>query len=60
MSKGTTVTMFSKSNDTLASQCVGAKEAWGHKKRENLFINSFVGTSSGGVSYVNSKHWCDI
>ena len=54
MSKGTTVTMFSRSNDTLASN-VGAKEAWGHKKRENLFINSFVGTSSGGVSYVNSK-----
>ena len=54
MSKGTTVTMFSKSNDTLASN-VAAKEAWGHKKRENLFINSFVGTSSGGVSYVNSK-----
>ena len=59
MSKGTTVTMFSKSNDTLASN-VGTKEAWGHKKRENLSINSFVGTSSGGVSYVNSKHWCDI
>ena len=54
MSKGTTVKMFSKSNDTLASN-VAAKEAWGHKKRENLFINSFVGTSSGGVSYVNSK-----
>ncbi len=54
MSKGTTVTMFSRSNDTLSSN-VGAKEAWGHKKRENLFINSFVGTSSGGVSYVNSK-----
>ena len=59
MSKGTTVTMFSKSNETLASN-VAAKEAWGHKKRENLFINSFVGTSSGGVSYVNSKHWRDI
>ncbi len=54
MSKGTTVTMFSRSNETLASN-VGAKEAWGHKKRENLFINSFVGTSAGGVSYVNSK-----
>ena len=54
MSKGTTVTMFSKSNETLASN-VGAKEAWGHKKRENLFINSFIGTNAGGVSYVNSK-----
>jgi len=30
MSKGTTVTMFSRSNDTLSSN-VGAKEAWGHK-----------------------------
>lgn len=54
MSNGSTVTMFSRSNDTLSSN-VAAKDAWGHKKRENLFINSFVGTSSGGVSYVNSK-----
>lgn len=54
MAKGTTVTMFSRSNDTLANN-VAAKESWGHKKRENLFINSFIGTGAGGVSYVNSK-----
>jgi flagellar hook-basal body protein len=51
---GSTVTMFSKSNDTHANN-IGAKESWGNKKRENLFVNSFVGTSSGGISYVNSK-----
>lgn len=54
MTQGSTVTMFTKSNDTLSSN-VSAKEAWGHKKRENLFNNSFVGTSTGGVSYVASK-----
>jgi len=54
MAQGSTVTMFTKSNDTLSSN-VSAKEAWGHKKRENLFNNSFVGTSTGGVSYVASK-----
>ena len=53
MSK-TTVTMYSRSNDTPANN-IAAKESWGHKKRENLFINSFVGTNTGGVSYVNSK-----
>lgn len=53
MSK-TTVTMFSKANDTPSNN-IAAKESWGHKKRENLFINSFVGTGSGGVSYVNSR-----
>lgn len=53
MSK-TTVTMYSKANDTPANN-IAAKESWGHKKRENLFINSFVGTSTGGVSYVNSR-----
>ena len=53
MSK-TTVTMYSKANDTPANN-IAAKESWGHKKRENLFINSFVGTTTGGVSYVNSK-----
>ena len=54
MAKGTTVTMYSRANDTHANN-IGAKEAWGHKKRENLFVNSFVGTSAGGISYVNSK-----
>ena len=53
MSK-TSVTMYSKANNTPANN-IAAKESWGHKKRENLFINSFVGTSTGGVSYVNSK-----
>ncbi len=53
MSK-TTVTMYSKANDTPANN-IAAKESWGHKKRENLFINSFVGTTTGGVSYVNSR-----
>ena len=54
MAKGTTVTMYSRANDTHANN-IGAKEAWGHKKRENLFVNSLVGTSAGGISYVNSK-----
>ena len=53
MSK-TTVTMHSKANDTPANN-IAAKESWGHKKRENLFINSFVGTSTGGISYVNIR-----
>jgi flagellar hook protein FlgE len=51
---GSTVTMFTRSNETLASN-VGAKEAWGHKKKETTFSNSFVGSGSGGVSYVSSK-----
>ena len=54
MTTKTTVTMYTKSNDTPANN-IAAKEAWGHKKRENLFINSFIGTSTGGVSYVNSR-----
>ena len=53
MSK-TSVTMYSKANDTHASN-ITAKECWANKKLENLFIHSFVGTSTGGVSYVNSK-----
>lgn len=53
MSK-TTVTMYSRANDTPANN-IAAKESWGHKRRENLFINSFVGTSTGGISYVNSR-----
>jgi flagellar hook-basal body protein len=51
---GTTVTMYSKANETPANN-IAAKNSWGHKKQESLFINSFVGTGSGGVSYVNSK-----
>ncbi len=51
---GSTVTMFSKANDTHANN-IGAKESWGNKRRENLFVNSFVGAKSGGISYVNSK-----
>lgn len=37
MSKGTTVTMFSKSNETLASN-VAAKEAWGHKREKTYSL----------------------
>jgi flagellar hook-basal body protein len=51
---GTTVTMYSKANETPANN-IAAKNSWGHKKQDSLFINSFVGTGSGGVSYVNSK-----
>lgn len=53
MSK-TTVTMFTNSVNTNSNN-IAAKEAPGHKKQENVFISSFIGTSSGGVSYVNSK-----
>lgn len=53
MSK-TTVTMFTNSVNTNSNN-IAAKEAPGHKKQENVFISSFIGAGSGGVSYVNSK-----
>jgi flagellar hook-basal body protein len=53
MSK-TTITMNTKANETPSNN-IAAKDSWGHKKRENLFFDSFVGTSTGGISYVNSK-----
>lgn len=48
------VTMYSKSSDIPANN-IAAKEAVGYKKGESLFVNSFIGTKAGGVSYVNSK-----
>ena len=54
MSK-TTVTMFTNSVSTNANN-IAAKAAPGHKKQENVFINSVIGAGSGrGVSFVNSK-----
>ena len=41
MAQGTTVTMYSRPSDTHANN-ISAKESWGHKKRENLFVNLFV------------------
>ena len=51
---GSAVTMFSRANDTPGNN-IAAKESPGHKKRENVFSNSFIGTKAGGVSYVNSS-----
>ncbi len=46
--------MFTKSTDTQGANLGGVKSP-GHKKRENLFINSFVGSAKGGVAYVKSS-----
>jgi len=35
---GSSVTMFSKANEAPANN-IAAKESWGHKKRENVFVN---------------------
>lgn len=54
MTGSTAITMYSNSNKTHESNIAG-KEVWGGKRRENLFSSSFVGSSSGGVSFVNNK-----
>lgn len=54
MAGSSAITMYSNSNKTHESNIAG-KEVWGGKKKENLFSSSFVGSSSGGVSFVNSK-----
>lgn len=54
MSGSSAITMYSNSNKTHESNIAG-KEVWGGKKKENLFSSSFVGSSSGGVSFVNNK-----
>ena len=53
MSNTNNVSMYTKSTDTQSSN-LGAIKSPGHKRRENLFINSFVGSAKGGVSYVKS------
>lgn len=47
------VSLFSRSTDTQGANLGGVKSP-GHKKRENLFINSFIGSSKGGVAYVKN------
>lgn len=54
MTGSSAITMYSNSNKTHESNIAG-KEVWGGKRRENLFSSSFVGSSSGGVSFVNNK-----
>lgn len=54
MAGSSAITMYSNSNKTHESNIAG-KEVWGGKKKENLFSSSFVGSSSGGVSFVNNK-----
>ncbi len=54
MTGSSAITMYSNSNKTHESNIAG-KEVWGGKKKENLFSSSFVGSSSGGVSFVNNK-----
>jgi flagellar hook-basal body protein len=53
MSSTNNVSLFTKSTDTQGSNLGGVKSP-GHKKRQNQFINSFIGSSKGGVSYVKS------
>jgi flagellar hook-basal body protein len=53
MSKTNDVSAFTKSTNTQGTNLSGAKTP-GFKKRENIFVNSFVGSSKGGVSYLKS------
>ena len=53
MSNTNNVSLFTKSTDTQGANLGGVKSP-GHKKRQNQFINSFIGSSKGGVSYVKS------
>ena len=53
MSNTNNVSLFTKSTDTQGANLGGVKSP-GHKKRQNQFINSFIGSSKGGISYVKS------
>jgi len=53
MTNTNNVSLFTKSTDTQGANLGGVKSP-GHKKRQNQFINSFIGSSKGGVSYVKS------
>ncbi len=53
MSKTNDVSAFTKSTNTQGTNLSGVKTP-GFKKRENIFVNSFVGSSKGGVSYLKS------
>ena len=53
MSSTNNISLFTKSTNTQSANLGGVKSP-GHKKRQNQFINSFIGSSKGGISYVKS------